>query len=138
MSVFELALLVFFGSLVLSYLLQVLVGWCVYNALLSVPAEFRELQPALAFGLFVPLVGTVLGFLIQPAVARSYKRWFAARGISTEGDCGENLAWASAIAGASMPENVTSAMRLRSMASPNARRTLTSSNGGCAILKVTR
>jgi len=99
MSVLELALLVFFGSLVLSYLLQVLVGWCVYNAVLPVPAEFREIQPALAFGLFVPLVGTFLGFLIQPAVARSYRRWFAARGISTQGDCGENLAWCSAIGG---------------------------------------
>ena len=99
MSVLELALVVYLGSLALSYLLQVLVGWCAYNALLPVPAEFREVQPALAFGLFVPVVGTFLGFLIQPAVSRSYRRWFAARGITGAGDCGENLAWCCAIGG---------------------------------------
>ncbi len=93
------ALLLFFGALIVSYLLQLLVCWCVYNAILPIPAEQREVQPALAFLLLLPCVGTLLNFVIQPALARSYRRWFAARGLLGQGDCGENLAWWHAIAG---------------------------------------
>jgi hypothetical protein len=92
-------LALFFGALLLGYLVQLLVCWFVYNAALPIPAEHREIQPALAFLLLVPVAGTFLNFLVQPAVSRSYKRWFAARGVTTEGDCGENLAWWYAIAG---------------------------------------
>ncbi len=97
-SLLRVALVLFFGALALSYLLQLLVGWCVYNAVLPVPAEQREVEPALAFLLVVPIVGTLLNFLIQPAVARSYRRWYAAHGLTSEGDCGESLAWWYALA----------------------------------------
>jgi hypothetical protein len=90
-------LLLFFGALVVSWLIQLLVGWCAYNAILPIPAEQREIEPALAFGLMVPFVGTLLNFLVLPALSRSYQRWFAARGVTGEGDCGENLAWWHAI-----------------------------------------
>jgi len=93
------ALILFLGLLVLGYLVQVLLSWFVYNAALLIPAEHREIQPALALLLLVPVVGTFLNFLIQPAVARSYRRWFAARGVTSAGDCGESLAWWYAILG---------------------------------------
>jgi hypothetical protein len=94
-----LALVFFFflGVLLLHFLIQVLICWFVYNAALAVPPEHREIEPALAFLLLVPCIGLFLNFLIQPAVARSFKRWFAARGVTTEGDCGESLAWWYAI-----------------------------------------
>ena len=93
------ALVLFGGSLFVSYLLQLLVAWCAYNAALPIPAEQREIEPVMALCLAVPFVGTLLGFLVQPALARSYRRWFAARGLPGDGDCGENLAWAAAIVG---------------------------------------
>src|SRR5260221_12215584 len=91
--------LFFLGLALLHFLVQVLVCWFAYNAALLVPPEHREIEPALAFLLLVPCLGLFLNFLIQPAVARSFRRWFAARGVSTEGDCGESLAWWHAIAG---------------------------------------
>ena len=92
-------LLLYFGSLAVSWLIQLLVAWCAYNAALPIPAEQRELEPALALCLAVPVVGTLLGFLVQPALSRSYKRWFAARGLPGDDDCGENIAWGGAITG---------------------------------------
>jgi hypothetical protein len=90
-------LLLFFGTLVVSYLIQLLVAWCAYNAALPIPAEQREVEPVMGLVLCVPFVGTFLNFLVQPALSRSYRRWFAARGVTGEGDCGENLAWWCAI-----------------------------------------
>ena len=87
----------FLGVLLLYFLIQLFVCWCVYNAALTVPSEHREIEPALAFLLLVPCLGMFLNFLIQPAVARSYKRWFAARGVTNQGDCGESVAWWHAI-----------------------------------------
>ena len=98
-DLFALYLLLYFGALLVSWLIQLLVGWCAYNAALPIPDELREVQPVMGLILCVPVVGTLLGFLVQPALARSYKRWFAARGAEGDGDCGENLAWASAITG---------------------------------------
>lgn len=92
-----LALGVFLGALIVGFLLQLLVCWLVYNAALAIPKEHREIEPALAFLLLVPFLGVFLNFLVQPAVSRSYRRWFAARGVTTEGDCGESLAWWYAI-----------------------------------------
>jgi len=93
------ALLLYLGSLAVAYLLQLLVAWCAYNAALPIPAELRESEPALALLVAVPVVGTLLGFLVQPGLARSYRRWFAARDVPGDGDCGENLAWGCAITG---------------------------------------
>jgi len=93
------ALVLYFGSLAVAYLIQLLVAWCAYNAALPIPAELRESEPALALLVAVPLVGTLLGFLVQPGLARSYRRWFAALSAPGDGDCGENLAWGSAITG---------------------------------------
>jgi hypothetical protein len=87
----------FLGVLLVQFLIQLVICWLVYNAALTVPPEHREIEPALAFLLLVPCLGLFLNFLIQPAVARSFKRWFAARGVTTEGDCGESLAWWHAI-----------------------------------------
>lgn len=98
-QLFAALLLSFFGALVVSWLVQLLVGWSAYNAILPIPAEHREIEPVLAFGLFVPFMGTLMGFLVQPALSRSYKRWFAARGLSGARDCGEGLAGWNAIAG---------------------------------------
>jgi len=91
--------LLFIGFALLYFLVQLVACWFVYNTALLVPAEHREIEPALAFLLLVPCLGLFMNFLIQPALSRSYKRWFAARGVTTEGDCGESIAWWHAIAG---------------------------------------
>jgi hypothetical protein len=92
-----LALFAFLGVLLVHFLIQALICWFVYNAALDIPAEHREIEPALAFLLLVPCLGLFLNFLIQPAIARSFKRWFASRGVTSEGDCGESIAWWYAI-----------------------------------------
>ena len=74
--------LLFIGFALLYFLVQLVACWFVYNT-----------------ALLVPCLGLFMNFLIQPALSRSYKRWFAARGVTTEGDCGESIAWWHAIAG---------------------------------------
>lgn len=90
-------LFVFLGLLVVRFLIQFFVCWMVYRAAEAVPPEHREIEPALAFLLLIPCLEIFLAFLVQPCVARSYRRWFAARGVTSEGDCGEGLAWWYAI-----------------------------------------
>ncbi len=88
---------VFLGLLLLRFLIQCVICWMVYRAAESVPPEHREIEPALAFLLLVPCLDIFLNFLVQPSVARSYRRWFESRGDTSEGDCAENLAWWYAI-----------------------------------------
>lgn len=93
------ALLVGLAFFALRFLLQLCVCVFLYRAGSDVPAEHRELEPALAFLLLVPCLDLCASFLVQPCLARSYRRWLAARGAAGEGDCGENLAWWHALLG---------------------------------------
>ena len=63
----------------------------VSNALKDVPPKYRKIEPGMVWLLLIPLFNVVWTFVVLPGVSRSFQRYFAARGCTEHGDCGEGI-----------------------------------------------
>lgn len=67
--------------------------WLLYNDYAALPAEHRKLSPGLVWLLLIPCFSVIWNFFVFPGLAKSYQSYFAAKGVTDVGSCGEGLAW---------------------------------------------
>lgn len=68
--------------------INILVCWLLQSCLASIPKEFRQQEPALAWLLLIPIFNIIWMFFIFLPLARGYQAYFQSRGRTDKGDCG--------------------------------------------------
>jgi hypothetical protein len=81
------------GVSVLLALQEAIPAILAFLALKRIPIAHRRQRAGLAFLLLIPLFSLVWAFFVHPKVAESLKRWYAAQGNYSVGDCGRSLAF---------------------------------------------
>jgi Trk-type K+ transport system membrane component len=92
---------VFLVAMLVSVVFLVIIIFACYSlfdALSTVPAEHREIEPWVPWLMLVPLVQLVVNFIALTKTPRSLAKALAAKGDSSQGDCGEQLGLFTAIA----------------------------------------
>ncbi|HBE66568.1 MAG TPA: hypothetical protein DDW52_00330 [Planctomycetaceae bacterium] len=88
------AITAYFGFLVcvgvVSLAVQIFIAYLLYDALNTVPEEFRQIEPWLPWLVFIPLVGIVIAFIAFIKTPKSLALALNARGDTSHGDCGES------------------------------------------------
>lgn len=69
----------------------------IFSALQAVPPPYRKLEPRLVWPLLVPVLSPIWGFFVFSRVSQSYQGYFAARGRTEHGGCGEKFGLSFAI-----------------------------------------
>lgn len=96
-AVFFVALLVLIA---IGLAVAAVVCWLISGCLKVLPQEYREMEPGMVWLLMIPLFQLVWNFFVFPKTSRSFQRYFAARGRTEFGDCGEKIGLWYAICGA--------------------------------------
>lgn len=100
-------LTVIFGFLIAAMLallicvaISAVICYFVYTLFKAVPAQFRQMDPALVWLLLIPVFGFVWNFFVFPKLSKSYELALQAKGDSSAGDCNAGLALAYAVCSA--------------------------------------
>jgi hypothetical protein len=71
--------------------IAVVVAYLLYSCLDRVPAQHRKMEAWQAWLILIPVLNMVWAFFLFPKMARSYQSYFAEKGRSDVGDCGEKI-----------------------------------------------
>jgi hypothetical protein len=97
----ELVLLALIGSAcMVPLVVEAVVAALLSSALRRLPPRYRQMDPGLIWLLMIPLFGIGWNFFVVLKVSRSYRDYFAERGRSETGDCGEALGLAYSVCAA--------------------------------------
>jgi hypothetical protein len=87
-------------AVAISLAILAVVAWLISGCLKAIPPEHREMEPAMVWLILIPLFNVVWNFFVLPKTSRSFQRYFAAKGRTEFGDCGEKIGLWCAICGA--------------------------------------
>lgn len=75
---------------IVSLVFSLFIAYSLFDALNTVPTEYRQLEPWVPWLIFVPVVGIVVLFLGFIKTPQSLSKALNANGDSSHGDCGES------------------------------------------------
>jgi len=77
--------------LLIVLVVYIVVCYLVFSCFQRIPSQHRQMEPWQAWLLLIPLFNIVWNFFVFPGLARSYQSYFAERGRTDVGDCGEKI-----------------------------------------------
>lgn len=78
-------------GLAIGLAIAAVICWLISGCLKLLPQECREMEPGMVWLLMIPLFNLVWNFFVFPKTSRSFQRYFAAKGRTEFGDCGEKI-----------------------------------------------
>ena len=85
-------ILLFVGiALAVMILINVFVCWLLQRAYASIPAEHRQMEPAMVWLLLIPCFNLIWNFMVFPKLGRSFRAYFESKGDTSHGDSGEKM-----------------------------------------------
>jgi len=71
--------------------INILICVLLYMCQSRIPQEHRSLEPGLIFLLLIPLFNVIWNYFVFQRIPDSFRRFFAAHGVTDVGDCGRGV-----------------------------------------------
>src|SRR5579864_2409515 len=85
------------ASIVRELVWNIFIVFLLHKVIDPIPSEQRKVKSGLIGLLLIPYFDTIWNFYVFPSVSKSFRYYFANKGINDSEDCGESLGLAYAI-----------------------------------------